>query len=80
MRTSPHGGRYGDASVNGLWMWVALLGPPIFIVIWALVSHEIDKAKYGRGGRGQGPTNGETPEEIYIRYESYNHYEEGDYR
>lgn len=64
--------------MSDIWILGTLLIIPATIFIWVVLGFLNDKGNHGEEGF---PTaDPEKPEELYLRYESYNHYEEGEYR
>ena len=75
--TNP-GGRSGDATMNNLWIFIALFGAPLAVIIWAFASHAIDEARNRTAHASH--LNTSDSSDLYLRHESYNHYEDGEYR
>ena len=84
--TNP-GGKSGDATMSNFWIFTALFGAPLVVVIWAVVSHAIDESRHKHAidedrTKTQYVSHSKTTDssDLYLKYESYNHYEDGEYR
>ena len=67
--------------VNVGWYFLAMILPFVVALAYAIISWLLDRAKYEPGEREiRAEPLVEPEDDPYLRFESYNHYEDGDYR
>lgn len=84
--TNP-GGKSGDATMSNFWIFTAFFGAPLVVIIWAVVSHALDESRNKHAideARTKthyvGHLKTSDSPDLYLKYESYNQYEDGEYR